>query len=224
MKVLVIGDVQHYTALLLKGGLNGHQVEQVSAPDGIDSLADYQLVIDLVFDDHQQHATLYARFPAVPVLAGIVKTSLGAVMGNYAFNQGFSLIGCNWLPGFIEMPVTEVSVIDEEQLPVLQEIMGQLGWQYEVVKDNVGMVTPRVVCMIINEAYMAAEEGIASRPDIDTAMRLGTNYPLGPFEWCERIGVKHVCDVLSSVYAATQSERYKVSPLLIREAQTSNVK
>jgi 3-hydroxybutyryl-CoA dehydrogenase len=224
MKILVIGDAQHYTALQLKGGLNGHQVQQVTSLNRIDSLADYQLVIDLVFDDHPQHAALYAKFPAVPVLAGIVKTSLGTVMANYAFNQGFNLVGCNWLPGFIEMPVTEVAVIDEEQLPVLQDIMTQLNWQYEVVKDSVGMVTPRVVCMIINEAYMAAEEEIASRADINTAMRLGTNYPLGPFEWCEKIGVKHVCDVLSSVYAATGNERYKVSPLLMEEAQTSNVK
>jgi 3-hydroxybutyryl-CoA dehydrogenase len=145
-------------------------------------------------------------------------------MEKYAFSQGFNLIGCNWLPGFIEMPVTEVSVIDEGQLLVLEAIMAQLGWQFEVVKDSVGMVTPRVVCMIINEAYMAAEEEIASRPDINTAMRLGTNYPLGPFEWCEKIGVKHVCDVLSSVYAATGNERYQVSPLLTEEAQTSNVK
>jgi 3-hydroxybutyryl-CoA dehydrogenase len=47
---------------------------------------------------------------------------------------------------------------------------------------------------------------------------------MGPFEWCEKIGVKHVFDVLSSVYAATGNERYKVSPLLIEEAQTSDVK
>src|SRR5690349_19008284 len=112
MNILVIGDAQRYAALLLKGGLNGHQVHQISTLDRIDSLEDYQLVIDLVFDDHQKHAALYARFPAVPVLAGIVKTSLGAVMGNYAFSQGFNLIGCNWLPGFIEMPVTEVAVTD----------------------------------------------------------------------------------------------------------------
>jgi 3-hydroxybutyryl-CoA dehydrogenase len=224
MKILVIGDAQRYTALQLKGGLSGQQVQQVTSLERIDSLADYQLVIDLVFDDHPQHAKLYAKFPVVPVLAGIVKTSLSIVMADYAFNLGFNLIGCNWLPGFIEMPVTEVSVIDEEQLPVLQDIMTQLNWQYEVVQDSVGMVTPRVVCMIINEAYMAAEEEIASRSDINTAMRLGTNYPLGPFEWSEKIGVRHVCDVLSSVYAATRNERYKVSPLLIEEAQTSNVK
>jgi 3-hydroxybutyryl-CoA dehydrogenase len=219
MKILVVGDAQHYSALQLKGGLNGQQMQQVTTLERVESLKNYQLVIDLILDDHPQHAALYAKFPKVPVLAGIVKTSLAAIMNDYAFSQGFNLIGCNWLPGFTEMPVTEVSVIDEEQLPVLQDIMAQLGWQFEVVKDSVGMVTPRVVCMIINEAYMAAEEGTASRADINTAMRLGTNYPLGPFEWSEKIGVKNVYDVLSAVYAETGNERYKVSPLLAEEAK-----
>jgi 3-hydroxybutyryl-CoA dehydrogenase len=222
MKILVVGDAQHYSALQLKGGLNGHEIQQVSTLDRIVSLADYQLVIDLDFDDQQQHAAVYAKYPNIPILAGIVKTSLATVMNNYAFSQGFNLIGCNWLPGFTEMPVTEVSLMDEEQLPVLKDIMEQLGWQYEVVKDSVGMVTPRVVCMIINEAYMAAEEEIASRADINTAMRLGTNYPLGPFEWSEKIGIRHVYDVLSSVYAATGNERYQVSPLLAEEAKTAD--
>ena len=223
MKILVVGDAQHYSALQLKGGLNGQQMQQVTTLERVESLKDYQLVIDLTFDDHPQHAALYAKFPEVPVLAGIVKTSLAAIMNDYAFSQGFNLIGCNWLPGFTEMPVTEVSVIDEEQLTVLKDIMAQLGWQFEVVKDSVGMVTPRVVCMIINEAYMAAEEGTASRADINTAMKLGTNSPLGPFEWCEKIGVKNVYDVLSTVYAETGYERYKVSPLLAEEAKTSRV-
>lgn len=222
MKILVVGDAQHYSALQLKGGLNGQQLQQVTTLERVESLKDYQLVIDLVLDDQQQHTALYAKFPEVPVLAGIVKTSLAAIMNDYAFSQGFNLIGCNWLPGFTEMPVTEVSVIDEAQLPVLKNIMTQLNWQFEVVQDSVGMVTPRVVCMIINEAYMAAEEGTASRADINTAMRLGTNYPIGPFEWCEKIGVKNVYDVLSAVYAETGNERYKVSPLLAEEAKTSD--
>jgi 3-hydroxybutyryl-CoA dehydrogenase len=222
MKILVVGDAQHYSALQLKGGFNGQQLQQVTTLDRVESLKDYQLVIDLVLDDQQQHAALYAKFPEVPVLAGIVKTSLAAIMNDYAFSQGFNLIGCNWLPGFIEMPVTEVSVTDESQLLVLKDIMTQLNWQFEIVKDSVGMVTPRVVCMIINEAYMAAEEGTASRADINTAMRLGTNYPMGPFEWSEKIGVKNVYEVLSAVYAETGNERYKVSPLLAEEAKTSD--
>jgi len=218
MNILVIGEEQHYAAFLQKGGLSGHRVQQVSTAERIGTLEDYGLVIDLDFDEHTDRARIYAKYPQVPVLAAIVRTSLADVMNNYAFEQGFNLVGCNWLPGFVAMPVTEVSVMEEEQKPLLAGIMKELGWEYEIVEDRVGLVTPRVVCMIINEAYMAAEEGTASREDINVAMRLGTNYPKGPFEWCGEIGVTRVYKVLDAVYKATGNERYKISALLAQEA------
>jgi 3-hydroxybutyryl-CoA dehydrogenase len=52
----------------------------------------------------------------------------------------------------------------------------------------VGFVTPRVISMIINEACLALQEGVSTKEEIDTAMKLGTNYPFGPFEWMDRIG------------------------------------
>lgn len=218
MNILVIGEEPHYAAFLEKGGLNGHRVQQVISPERAGSLADYELVIDLNFDENTERAGVYARFPQVPVLACIVRTSLSELMNNYAFEQGFSIIGCNWLPGFLTMSVMELSVMDHAQVKSLSDIMSALGWEYEIVEDRVGLVTPRVICMIINEAYMAAQEGTASRADINTAMRLGTNYPMGPFEWCDKIGIRHVCGVLDAVYRATGNERYKISALLAREA------
>lgn len=218
MNILIIGEEQQYAALLQKGGLSGHRVQHMSTADRIESLDDYDLIIDLGFDEDTERARIYAKYPQVPVLAAIVSTSLAEVMNNYAFEQGFNLIGCNWLPGFVAMPVTEVSVIEEEQKPLLAKIMRELSWEYEIVEDKVGLVTPRVVCMIINEAYMAAEEGTASREDINIAMKLGTNYPKGPFEWCEEIGIRRVYGVLYAVYKATGNERYKISDLLAQEA------
>jgi 3-hydroxybutyryl-CoA dehydrogenase len=218
MNILVIGEEPHYAAFLEKGGLSGHRVQQVISLEQAGSLADHELVIDLNFDENTERAGVYARFPQVPVLASIVRTSLSELMNNYAFEQGFSIIGCNWLPGFLTMSVMELSVMDHEQVQSLSDIMSALGWEYEIVEDRVGLVTPRVICMIINEAYMAAQEGTASRADINTAMRLGTNYPMGPFEWCDKIGIRHVCGVLDAVYRATGNERYKISALLAREA------
>ena len=76
------------------------------------------------------------------------------------------------------------------------------------------MVSPRVICMIINEAYFTFEEGTASREDIDLAMKLGTNYPFGPFEWADKIGLANVCKLLKAVYEDTGDARYKLCPLL----------
>jgi 3-hydroxybutyryl-CoA dehydrogenase len=71
--------------------------------------------------------------------------------------------------------------------------------------------------MIINEAYYTVQEGTASREDIDLAMKLGTNYPYGPFEWCQRIGIKYIFELLTAVYEDTKDERYRICPLLKKE-------
>ncbi|NML35969.1 3-hydroxyacyl-CoA dehydrogenase [Chitinophaga sp. G-6-1-13] len=216
MNILVIADAQRYDELEQRD-LSRHQVQWRTSLEEVLSVKAFDLVIDLIFDDRPDHAAVYARNPGVPVLAGIVKTSLSQVMNDYAFEQGFNIMGCNFLPGFISLPLLEVTLVDDGQQEVLADIMYQLNWQYTLVADATGMVTPRVVCMIINEAYLTAQEGTASRADIDTSMKLGTNYPFGPFEWCERIGVKHVYEVLKAVHDATGDDRYEVAALLQTE-------
>ncbi|HBK88456.1 MAG TPA: 3-hydroxyacyl-CoA dehydrogenase, partial [Cytophagales bacterium] len=57
--------------------------------------------------------------------------------------------------------------------------------------------------------------GTATREDIDLAMKLGTNYPWGPFEWCERLGRNHVIRLLNAAYRESGDERYKPSNLLV---------
>jgi 3-hydroxybutyryl-CoA dehydrogenase len=68
--------------------------------------------------------------------------------------------------------------------------------------------------MVINEAYYTLQEKTATTADIDLAMKLGTNYPYGPFEWAARIGLENIYQLLQAVYADTQDERYRICPLL----------
>jgi 3-hydroxybutyryl-CoA dehydrogenase len=76
------------------------------------------------------------------------------------------------------------------------------------------MVMPRILCMLINEASFALMEEVASPADLDTAMKLGTNYPRGPIEWADRIGIRQVVSVLRALHADLGEERYRISPLL----------
>jgi len=103
------------------------------------------------------------------------------------------------------------------------EIIRALGYEHaEWVNSRVGFVTPRIVCMIINEAFYTVQEGTASREDVDQAMKLGTNYPKGPFEWCREAGIKSVYRLLEAMYEDTREERYKICPLLKTEFLRSN--
>jgi 3-hydroxybutyryl-CoA dehydrogenase len=75
-----------------------------------------------------------------------------------------------------------------------------------------GLVLGRILCQLVNEARFALGEGVASASDIDTAMRVGFNWPLGPFELEERIGPGRVVAVLDALHESLGEERYRVAP------------
>ena len=80
------------------------------------------------------------------------------------------------------------------------------------------VVVNRTWAMIINEAYDALYRGVARAEAIDTAMKLGVNYPMGPFEKAEQWGLHEVVAVLDGLMAETGDPRYRVCPLLRKEA------
>lgn len=206
MQILITGDPARWEELQSTRNFEGHHVRTSQEPADMS----VDLVIDLSLDEHPERAALYASYPDVPVLACLVKITT-AELQQYANGRSIDHIyGCNFLPGFIGMPKLEIAAKPEA-------LMQQLGWIYESISPTVGMVTPRVICMIINEAYFTAAEGTASRDDIDTSMKLGTNYPMGPFEWSRKIGIRHVYEVLQAVHIHTRNERYAVCPLLQEE-------
>jgi 3-hydroxybutyryl-CoA dehydrogenase len=79
-------------------------------------------------------------------------------------------------------------------------------------------VSLRVISCIVNEAFLALSEGVATAEDIDRAMKLGANYPKGPFEWVEEIGARSVVETLDSLRVA-YGDAYLAAPAL-RESAT----
>ncbi|MCP3772752.1 3-hydroxyacyl-CoA dehydrogenase family protein [Paenibacillus sp. MZ04-78.2] len=89
-----------------------------------------------------------------------------------------------------------------------------LGKETAQVDDEVGLIFPRILSLIVNEAVFALMEGIAAPEDIDIAMRKGTNYPYGPLEWADRIGLDEVYSVVQGLHRDLAEERYRPAPLL----------
>ena len=111
---------------------------------------------------------------------------------------------------------------DEEASCFLQDFLGLLGLRVcQVSEPGIGFHYPRTVAMVINEAYFCLEEGLASREDIDGAVKYGVNYPLGPFEWAEKIGIGTVVDLLDELHGVSGEPRYRASRLLRLEAMAS---
>ncbi|GGX06778.1 3-hydroxyacyl-CoA dehydrogenase [Streptomyces noursei] len=93
-----------------------------------------------------------------------------------------------------------------------------LGKQVSVIDDVPGMIVARTVAMIVDFAVDAAARGVATPEDIDTAMRLGVNYPGGPMEWVDRLGARWVSTLLDSLHRQNAGGRYVPSRALRRRA------
>jgi 3-hydroxybutyryl-CoA dehydrogenase len=98
--------------------------------------------------------------------------------------------------------------------------MQATGMAVSLVRPVAGLVVARTVAMLVNEAADLVARGEASSADVDTAMRLGTGYPLGPLEWGDRIGPLCVLAVLHALHDAEPTGRYRPSPLLVEVAET----
>ncbi|MGW4602336.1 3-hydroxyacyl-CoA dehydrogenase [Streptomyces sp. NPDC004532] len=96
-----------------------------------------------------------------------------------------------------------------------------LGKDVSVVGDVPGMIVARTVARIVDLAHDAVAKGVATEEDIDTAMRLGVNYPLGPFEWSRRLGRSWAYDLLDDLHMRDPSGRYAPSLALYRHAYAS---
>ena len=100
-----------------------------------------------------------------------------------------------------------------------ETIMVTLGKSTVWIKETPGLVLPRIVCQLANEAAFAMGEGVAEAGTIDLAMRLGTNYPLGPLEWGQTLGWPRVLAVLDHLREETGEARYRAAPWLRRKAR-----
>ncbi|MFF4505553.1 3-hydroxyacyl-CoA dehydrogenase [Streptomyces sp. NPDC001401] len=97
-----------------------------------------------------------------------------------------------------------------------------LGKDVSVIGDVPGMIVARTVARIVDLAHDAVAKGVATEEDIDTAMRLGVNYPLGPFEWSRRLGRNWAYALLDDLHLRDPSGRYAPSLALYRHAYASD--
>jgi 3-hydroxybutyryl-CoA dehydrogenase len=155
----------------------------------------------------------------VPIVSSSVTVTVAEQSG-WIRNPG-RLMGLGALPSLLAGGLVELvrsAETADEMVARVREFFVSLGKETCLVQDAVGLVMPRILCMLVNESYFAMMEGVASADDIDTAMKLGTNYPSGPIEWAGRIGLRNTLAVLTALHTYFGEDRYRVAPLLRRAA------
>ncbi|MEZ4887454.1 MAG: 3-hydroxyacyl-CoA dehydrogenase family protein [Chitinophagales bacterium] len=215
MKILLMGDDSRIEEFQEKN----YQIPKQNITIAINKdfeFSEFDIIIDMTAAEKKSFHLLerYAELNQKVVILGGVQQSLAAVTKLMPKPIRCHLIGMNMLPTFINRNLWEMSALNETSKLAATKLLEQMGIYCRWVADRVGMVSARVVLMIINEAFYTLQEGTASKNDIDLAMKLGTSYPHGPFEWAELIGIQYVYETLEALYEDTHDERYRVCPLL----------
>jgi 3-hydroxybutyryl-CoA dehydrogenase len=207
MHISIVGREDQFNELKTKLGL--HHSYHFSAKSGDDFYAGSEIAFDFTLGDHPSSLDFYNSLH-LPVFADVSFSSLRRMVPHDPMPLQTGLFGFCGLPTLINRPMIEVSVLYHHDQAIVKRFFEKLNLPFVFVADQPGLITARVIAMIINEAYFTLEDGTSSKEDIDLAMKLGTNYPLGPFEWCERIGRKNIVKLLKAVYEESGDDRYKI--------------
>lgn len=173
------------------------QLDEIESVDVI-----FNLNEDAFFED-------YNGFK-IPVLINSVSNTLKTTA------HGTHVVRLNGWSGFLKRTTWELA---GENNDTIKQLSDHLGVRFSFLPDEPGFVSARVLAMIINEAYFAKEENVSTENEIDIALKLGTNYPKGPFEWANEIGLHNVLNLLKTL--SLVDARYTVCKLLEKEVNKS---
>lgn len=191
--------------------------------------ADLSAIVELsCVDDGQKHSNLgfigQIAQPQTLILSNtltMTATAAASLMGGASPVVGFSFLPSVFGAASLVELAPSLQIAQANRENVLQNARQLFARDAEVVEDRLGLVSARVLAMVMNEAAFALMEGVASPADIDTAMKLGTNYPQGPLAWADRIGPDVVLALLEALWQEYREERYRPCVLLRQLARAN---
>jgi 3-hydroxybutyryl-CoA dehydrogenase len=185
-----------------------------------DAVLGAQVVIEAVFEKMDVKKDLYAELdrlcPADVVFASNTSSLSITEMAN-ATKRPDRVVGMHFFNPAPVMKLVEVirgSETSDATVSLVNGLCARLGREAVEVKESPGFVVNRLLVPMMNEAFNLLQEGVASPEDIDKAMKLGTNMPMGPFELADYTGLDIGLDVMEVLHRETGDPKFRPSPLL----------
>jgi len=182
--------------------------------------ADY--VIEAVFERAEVKLPIFGQLEEVCPKETILASNTSGIPVSLlasATRRPEKVIGTHFMnpvPVMKGVEIVKTLLTSEETVKESLDFVKSLGKETVVVKDSPGFVTNRIVTLVMNEAAKLLEENLASIEDIDKIEKLSHNWPMGPFELADLVGIDVIVDLLEGIYQQTGWERYKPAPLLKR--------
>jgi len=209
VSILVIGSEARLEAVAQGIGRNWQPDFWIWPSHASPGWHQYALIIDLEADERLSPAFSVANEAFWAFQA--VKRPLWEILPSPAWHP--RAVGINLLPGFCERPLLEASACHAEAEARFRALLPET--EITFVPDQIGMVSPRILSLILNEALLLAEETGTPLSTIDTAVKLGLNYPRTIQEWGSWMGWTHVRDVVLALSQRYGADHYPVARRLI---------
>ena len=204
MRIVVIANNHMKEEMMAQGLTNDISIEWQEKMTAVEEVDCY---IDLLYTPTPERTEkLKELLPAI-IIINAVTTTLDSVPESF--------IRINGWPGFLKRAVVEAACNNTKTKLIAEKVFTYFNKKMEWTPDIAGFISARIISMIINEAWFALDEKVSSKEEIDTAMKLGTNYPYGPFEWGEKIGLEKIYSLLTEL--AKTNSRYEPAALLKKQ-------
>jgi 3-hydroxybutyryl-CoA dehydrogenase len=195
----------------------------------LNDLKDCQLVVEAASEDLELKRELFGRLdeicPPETILASNT-SSLPITLLGAATGRPDKFIGMHFMNPVPMMKLVELirgQATSDETFGLIRELTEKLGKKPVAVEDYPGFAANRILMPMINEAIYTLMEGVASREDIDTAMKLGMNHPMGPLTLADFIGLDICLAVMEVLQEGFGDPKYRPCPLLRKMVQAGHL-
>lgn len=192
-------------------------------------LSEVDVVIEAIIEKMEVKKEIYKRLDSIckefTVLASNTSgLSITEIAGST--NRPDKVIGLHFFNPVLVMELVEIikgSRTSEESIQLISNLVDRIGKKSILVNDAPLFVVNRILASMLNEAIFLRYEGTASAEDIDKAMMLGANHPIGPLALADLIGLDTLLYVIETLYSETADSKYRPCPLLKKLVRAGHI-
>jgi 3-hydroxybutyryl-CoA dehydrogenase len=196
-------------------------LSRITTATSTDALAGCDLVVEAATENLELKLKIFAQIDAAAKPEAIIASNTSSISITKlaaATKRPDRVIGMHFFNPVPVMALVELIrglQTSDATYAATEAVTKQLGKTPVQVKNSPGFVVNRMLCPMINEAIFALGEGLATAQEIDDAMRLGCNHPIGPLALCDLIGVDVQLAVMQVLFEGFKDSKYRPAPLLV---------
>ncbi len=197
-------------------------LSRLSRSVDLNDASDASLVLEAIFEDMSAKRELFEALDAIcapDCLFGSNTSSLSITEMARGLQHEEQFLGIHFFNPAPVMKLVEIirgDATSEETMGVALDLVRSIGKEPVICRESPGFIVNRILIPMINEAVELLDRGVASREDIDQAMKLGANHPMGPLELADFVGIDIVLAIMEVLYSETGDPKYRPSLMLKR--------